>query len=41
MHDDIANLKRNYAESIRDMDLKWKQERKDRELEREKERENR
>ena len=28
LHQEIADIKRNYAESIREMDQKWKNERK-------------
>ena len=28
LHQEIANLKRTYAENIKDLQLKWKQERK-------------
>jgi hypothetical protein len=35
LHEEIANIKSSYADNIKDLELKWKQERKDREEERE------
>lgn len=31
LHEEIAELKNHYADNIKDLELKWKQERKDRE----------
>ena len=38
LHEEIAHLKATYAENIKDLELKWRQERKDREEEKERER---